>query len=242
MIFVAMQVALAAAVLFLSATASLAGREPEEWDDLPDVEAISFSANAVGLAMAGGEYYLVDRSTDRVRELSRQEFEQAFAGAVGSPVAEVKEETGIGSTVLLRTSGAREFTARDAYCSEGEDIQHALFMDGAVVKDQVGPCVSISCAEIVAGNLWLGTRYDGEYGEYPANGIVVQSLDGGHWSGSWGPSKVSPGTSSARFGRIPSATRFGSRPTRASTSSIASSPSASRSSSGRTSTRTRVSR
>jgi hypothetical protein len=55
--------------------------------------------------------------------------------------------------------------------------EHVLWIDADPLKDQVDPCISVSCAEIVGNNLWLGTRYDGEYGEYPANGIVVQTLD-----------------------------------------------------------------
>jgi hypothetical protein len=165
-----------AAVLF-SATNSPAGRIPEKWDDLPAIHAISFSEASIGLTTFDGEDYLVDRSTGRVRKLPRSQFEQHFAGSTGVAAAEVKEEKGVESIVALRTSNGRELITQNAYCDEGGG-KHALWVDGAALKDHISPCVSVSCAEIVGDNFWLGTRYDGEYGEYPGEGIAVQSLDG----------------------------------------------------------------
>lgn len=67
---------------------------------------------------------------------------------------------------------------RYACCSEGGDITHQLFLDDKPLKDFVQPCHSISAAEQVGGLLWLGTRTDGTYGAFPAEGIVVQTMDG----------------------------------------------------------------
>ncbi|HYK90378.1 MAG TPA: hypothetical protein VE398_16505 [Acidobacteriota bacterium] len=50
--------------------------------------------------------------------------------------------------------------------------------NGKPLKDFVEPCYSISAVEQIGSQLWLGTRSDGEYGDYPAEGIVIQSLDG----------------------------------------------------------------
>jgi len=162
--------------MLLQATSSPAGRDPEEWDDFPRVTAISFSKTSVGLSTFQGEHYLVDRATSRLEEIHKEQFEQSFAGSIGVKAAEVKEETGIESTVLLRTSSGKELTTRNAYCAEGEESEHTLRLDGAPLKDHVDPCSSVSCAEIVGDNLWLGTRHDGEYGDYPAQGIVVQTV------------------------------------------------------------------
>lgn len=162
-------------VILLSATTSFAGRIPEEWDALPQVDSISFTKTSVGL----GGHIVFDRATSRIEEVSNEKFEQDFAGSIGFDAAEVIDEGGIGSTVLLKTSSGKHFTTTDAACSEGMDTEHSLSLDGHPVKDHVAPCYSISCVEIVGDHLWLGTRYDGEYGEYPADGIVVQTLDGG---------------------------------------------------------------
>jgi hypothetical protein len=167
----------AVAALLFSATNSPAGRIPEDWDDLPTIDAISFSATSVGLTTFDGENYLLDRSTGRVKKLPRPQFEQHFAGAIGVEAAEVQEEKGVESIVALKTSNGTELITQDAYCDEGGS-KHALWMDGVALKNYVAPCVSVSCAEIVGDKFWLGTRYDGEYGDYPGEGIAVQSLDG----------------------------------------------------------------
>jgi hypothetical protein len=78
----------------------------------------------------------------------------------------------------LRTSGARVFTALDAYCSEGADDHHQLREGDQVIPDGVQPCHSISSAEIVGDDLWLGTRIDGEGATLPADGVLVQPLEG----------------------------------------------------------------
>ena len=163
-------------VMLLWATTSLAGRVPEEWDDLPQFNSISFSKTSIGL----GERYLFDRVTSRIQEVSKEQFEQVFAGSIGFKAAEViKCDAGIATTVVLKTSSGNQLTTQNAYCAEGEHSEHALWLDEHPVKDHVDPCASVSCAEIVGDNLWLGTRYDGELGEYPAQGIVVQTLDEG---------------------------------------------------------------
>jgi hypothetical protein len=166
-------------ILLVLPLTAFGGRIPEEWDDLPQVDSISFSKTLVGLTTASGENFIYVRNTNKLRTLDKNQFLQNLGGAVGPRVAEVRKETGIGSLVALKTSGGREFMAQNAYCSEGEESRHGLWLDGQPVKDHVDPCYSISAAEIVNDQLWLGTRVDGEYGDYPAEGIVVQSLDTG---------------------------------------------------------------
>jgi hypothetical protein len=166
-------------VLLVLPLTAFGGRILEEWDDLPQVDSISFSKTLVGLTTASGEYFIYDRGTNKLRALDKNRFLQNLGSSVGPRVAEVKKETGIGSLVALKTSGGKELTTQNAYCSEGEDRQHGLWLEGAPVKDHVDPCQSISAAEIIDDQLWLGTRADGEYGDYPAEGVVVQSLDTG---------------------------------------------------------------
>jgi hypothetical protein len=164
-------------ILLVLPLTAFGGRIPEEWDDLPQVDSISFSKTLVGLTTASGENFIYVRNTNKLRTLDKNQFLQNLGGAVGPRVAEVRKETGIGSLVALKTSGGKELVTQNAYCSEGEDRQHGLWLDGVPVKDHVDPCQSISAAEIIDDQLWLGTRFDGEYGDYPAEGIVVQSLD-----------------------------------------------------------------
>lgn len=171
-------VCLCSVLLALPLVAS-GGRIPEEWDDLPQVDSISFSKALVGLTTASGEYFVLDRGTNKLRALDKNQFLQNLGGAIGPRAAEVRKETGIASLVALKTSSGQELTTQNAYCSEGEDSQHRLWLDGALVKDHVDPCLSISAAEIIGDQLWLGTRADGEYGDYPAEGVVVQSLGKG---------------------------------------------------------------
>ncbi|HNT98043.1 MAG TPA: hypothetical protein PKK31_07250 [Elusimicrobiales bacterium] len=86
---------------------------------------------------------------------------------------------GEAGVALLPVSDGTVLETGDAYCSEGQDQKHWLKRAGKPLKDQVRPCASISAAEIEGGALWLGTRRDGECGEWPADGIVVQSLGDG---------------------------------------------------------------
>jgi hypothetical protein len=155
-----------------------AGRDPEAWDDLPQVYSFSFSADSVGLVMGDAKRYALGRKSLRLEQLTAEQYAKRFSAAV-VPASRTVKETGINSTVLLRTSGKLELTTQDAYCSEGEDTRHGLWIDGKRVSDHVSPCASISAAELVGNQLWLGTRHDGEYGDYPAEGVVVQSMDKG---------------------------------------------------------------
>lgn len=173
-----MRLAAAWILLALSANA-FAGRIPEEWDDLPQVDSISFSRTSVALTTASGQYFLLDRASNELRQLDQARFAQAWRKPPGPRAAEVEQETGVGSIVALNTSSGRVYRTKNAYCSEGEEMKHGLWLGDAPVADRVDPCVSISAAEIVDNQLWLGTRYDGEYGDFPANGIVVQALETG---------------------------------------------------------------
>jgi hypothetical protein len=156
-----------------------AGRDPEPWDDLPQTYSFSFSADAVGLVMGDARRYALDRKSLRLEELTAEQYAKRFAATPNTPTATVPEKTGINSSVLLRTSGKVELTTRNAYCSEGENTKHGLWIDGKPLPDHVSPCASVSAAELVGNQLWLGTRYDGEYGDYPAEGVVIQSMDKG---------------------------------------------------------------
>jgi len=167
-----------AAALVLVATTALAGREPEEWDDLPQIYSISFTTTSIGF---GGQYVL-DRASGALREVSDEVFAKEFAGSIGAPASEKQKqnpdpERGLG--VTLKTSIGAELVTHDAYCSEGMDEHHTLTMDGAPLKDSADECSSIACAEVVGDQLWLGTWYQGELGDFPGEGIVVQKLETG---------------------------------------------------------------
>lgn len=157
------------------------GRLPTEWDDLPQVVSLSFSSTSVGLTTFSGQYFVLDRISDELRALDKHQFMKKLGGKPGVRAAEVKRETGVRSIVVLPTSSGRAFTTQNAYCSEGDHSAHALWLDRVLVKDHAEPCSSISAVEIVDNQLWLGTRSDGEYGDYAAEGVVVQSLDTGQF-------------------------------------------------------------
>jgi len=137
----------------------------------------------VGLATAEGQHFVFDRATGKIQEVTEDLFVQKLAGAIGIPAREETKGIWGALTVTLTTSSGQELTTQDAYGyaygSDCEDSEHSLSMNGAPIEDHVNPFLSVSCAEIVGNQLWLGTRYDGEYGHYPAEGIVVQSLDNG---------------------------------------------------------------
>lgn len=159
-----------------------AGREPEPWDDLPQVLIIQFSAKDIGLVTSGSGRHALDRKTLALQPLSDQQYARAF-GETAEPPAKVLEGDGTHSLVLLRTSRNVEYRTQDAYCSEGEDRGHVLWLAKKRLKSRVDRCASVSALEVVGNQLWLGTRYDGEYGEYPAEGVVVQSMDHGRLLG-----------------------------------------------------------
>lgn len=165
-------------VLFLSflVIRAEAGRVPESWDTLPQIQNIAFSENVIGFDAADGRHFVLDRKNESFREVNSEAFFKEFPVPKDQTPSEVLNNTGIGSTVLLRTSSRVEFQTQNAYCSEGENTHHSLSRNGKVLRDHVAPCHSISAVEVVGDQLWLGTRYDGEYGEYPAAGVVIQSL------------------------------------------------------------------
>lgn len=153
-----------------------AGREPEEWDTLPQVEIIRFSKDAIGFMASDHRFFILYRKSKSFRNLDQNTFSGLFPASENRKPAEILRHTGVGSTVLLRASDGTEYKTQNAYCSEGEDDHHTLFYEGNTVTDNIDPCHSVSALEIVGDQLWLGTRHDGEYGDYPAEGIVIQSL------------------------------------------------------------------
>jgi len=157
--------------------AAEAGREPEEWDALPQIESFAFTKTAIGLIAGNHSYFILNTKEGTFQAIPETEFKRQFL-APTQRAAEVVNNTGVGSEIRLRTSGALTFSVTNAYCSEGENITHRLSLNGKPLKDFVRPCYSVSAVEVVGDQLWLGTRADGEYGDYPAEGIIIQSLDG----------------------------------------------------------------
>ena len=156
-----------------------AGREPEDWDTLPQMADISFSSTSVGFSSYAQKYFILERNSGKFQEVGKNSFSREFPESDKMKPAETIQEKGINSMVRLRASNGKEFKTENAYCSEGENGHHKLWRNDEMISDQVNPCASISAIEIVRDQLWLGTRYDGEYGDYPAQGIVIQSLGNG---------------------------------------------------------------
>jgi hypothetical protein len=174
---------LVALALFLAAAeCAHAGREETSWDHLPDIAAISFSAANVGFATDTARHFVLDRKAETFREVTDEEFGALFQGAVGPNAAQSLDPHAHPESKRLSTSSDHVVRVLDAHCGEGE-TKNELTIDGARMSSHVPDCTSISAAEIVGEHLWLGTREDGCYGEYPAHGIVVQRLAGGELVG-----------------------------------------------------------
>jgi hypothetical protein len=165
-------------LLLLLASASHAGREPEDWDHLPQMIDVVFSSRSVGFVASDGRRFLLDRTSLRFEPIGEGHFRSVFSGPAPKP-AETHQEMGIGSVVLLRASSGLMLRTRNAYCSEGQDIRHQLWEGDRIIDDHIDPCTSVSAIEVAGDQLWLGTRIDGEYGNYPAEGVVIQSLGTG---------------------------------------------------------------
>lgn len=163
-------------IIFLTTSNSYAGRLPEEWDTLPQIEIMRFSKDAVGFMASDHRFFILDRKSKSFLSCDESVYLRLFPESRNQKTAEILSDSGIGSAVLLRASDGSEYQTQNAYCSEGENIHHTLFYKGKAVVDNVAPCDSISAVEIIGDQLWLGTRRDGEYGGYPAAGLVVQSL------------------------------------------------------------------
>lgn len=151
--------------LCLFAPPCFAGMEAELWDTLPALTQINFSSAAVEFGAADGRQFVLTRADRSFHGASQQvsSGQQAQATAAG-----------------FITSDGRKVTTKDPNCSaEGDNSPHTLALDGLPIKDQCKPCSTISAAETTNDMLWLGTRFDGEYGASPAEGIVVQSLKDG---------------------------------------------------------------
>lgn len=156
-----------------------AGRDPEDWDTLPQIQNLTFSNDSIGFSTSDSRFFILDRQSESLSQIESDTFLQRFPDSKSQKPSDVLNNSGTGPTVLLRTSSGIEFQTQNAYCAEGENARHSLSRDGKVLKDHVKPCHSISAVEKVGAQLWLGTRQDSEYGHYPAEGIVVQSLDSG---------------------------------------------------------------
>lgn len=159
-----------------------AGRLPEAWDHLPALGQIRFSEKAVGFAATFHKrFFVLERENRLFREIGAQAFSSEFPG---------QEDTcklGKRLTAYFCTNGHIYFAA-GPYFSEGMEgaiMHHTLWkMDvdegsQSIVQDHVDSSLTISVIRIISGNLWLGTRYSGEYGYYSGEGIIVQSLDTG---------------------------------------------------------------
>jgi hypothetical protein len=156
-----------------------ADREFEMWDTLPQMENVIFSKTSVGFISIDQRYFILDRVSRSFKQVKEHFFYQQFPDRDAKKIAEVIKKGEHPSTVILRASNGMEFKTENAYCAEGTVRHHKLWMHDRLIAEQVRPCVSISSVEIVGDQLWLGTRYDGEGGDYPARGIVIQSLQEG---------------------------------------------------------------
>ncbi|HVO30579.1 MAG TPA: hypothetical protein VMV18_07580, partial [bacterium] len=178
-----MSLVVIASGLLLSGGAS-AGRLAEDWDSLPQAASLSFSQASIGLTTRGGERFVLERSSLAFSKVDEHTFLLLFPD-LGAPAA-VRSMAGDNPVVTLNVSGDAKVTATDASCYEGDHTPHRLFLGGKPLKDHVNACSSVSAAEVVGSQLWLGTRADEEYGEYPAQGLVVQTLKGSQLVGAIG--------------------------------------------------------
>jgi hypothetical protein len=160
-----------ATIFLLSPPGSYAGREFEEWDPLPQIEDIVFSKTSVGFISQDHRYFIMDRKSGVFQQVNEKLFRENFSDRLHP-----KPHEKIRGRDVIRASNGREFQSEGAYCDEGANQPHKLWLDDKVFEDVVEPCISISAVEIIDNQLWLGTVYMGEGGEAPAHGIIIQSL------------------------------------------------------------------
>jgi hypothetical protein len=147
---------LVAVFVVLSSQRVEAGRGPEPWDSLPQIEMFVFREAELGLLSMDRRQFVFNTKSGEFSEISEEEFHRRFPDLRPTRAREVVKDTGIGSEVRLRTSDSLELTTWNAYCSEGENLTHRLSFNGKPLRDFVDRCNSISAAEQVGDQLWLG--------------------------------------------------------------------------------------
>src|SRR5688572_31650091 len=110
------------AILFWIDSSCWAGREPEPWDALPQMQDVKFSNTAVGFQSVDNRYFVLDRVTQTFQEEEASSFSAHFP-PTKSP-SEISASRGVGSSVLLRSSDGEVFETSNAYCSEGANLKH----------------------------------------------------------------------------------------------------------------------
>jgi hypothetical protein len=164
-------------LFFLMNPFSQAAMAPEDWTVLPQVDFIYFGSQSVGLVTADGDYLKVSKDLKEIKSVTPEEFKNQFP--TDGPLArEATKDKGATSAAFLRTSSGLTFKIKSAYCGEGEREQHLLWKGEEEFPDVLAPCSNISALEQVGDSLWLGTYERGEYGYYPAEGVVIETLDG----------------------------------------------------------------
>ncbi len=108
---------LVAVILVLLSPTAEAGRMPEPWDSLPQIDTLVFRETEIGLVSLARHYFFFNTRSRDFREIRRDEFHRRFPSPMPPRAREVVKNTGIGSEVRLRTSQPLEFTTWDAYCS-----------------------------------------------------------------------------------------------------------------------------
>ena len=155
----------------ISTLSTAGGIEFRETDTLPHVENILFSPSSVGIVSQDGRLFRVDRQTHAVHQLDAQAFAQQFP----KPWPPKPFDSPQYGPKLLRTTGGEEFEHVPGSCDEGVDEAHVLRYQQRRFPDVLKPCSSVVALEIIGPQLWLGTAVFGEWGDGPAEGIVVQA-------------------------------------------------------------------
>ena len=147
------------------------GGEFENVDTLPQTENIVFSKRNVGIISKDGRYFVLERKTDRLKQVDAQSFAHQFTGPWPPKPYEKLQ-----SKEILRSSSGQEFEQQPAYCGEGAKETHELRYQQRPFADVLNPCMSVAALEIVGSHIWFGTIRPGEGGAGPGEGLVVQPL------------------------------------------------------------------
>jgi hypothetical protein len=157
---------------------------------LPYVQNIVFAKDAVGFVVRRKyatrepeKYFTLDRRSRSFEEVRPEQFRKTFPNAAPPSRYEVNprrhEPAQPASLIFLRASNGTEFETVAAYCGEGATgHRNKLFKDGALIPTHLDLCSNINALEIIGDRLWLGTYYWGEGFRGPAEGVVIQALDG----------------------------------------------------------------
>lgn len=176
-------------VLFSTWPARSISAEFEDSDVLPNITAVGFTQDVVGfvanksrnshsLDLAGpASYFMYERSNRKIAEVDAKQFQARFPGGTlrDGPHVDPVTHNLVGYTV-----NGVPYSLKLKYCGEGvtSDTRKVVIGNRTIQVRAKDECTNVSSVEMVNGQLWLGTEFNGEGGSSKAEGVIVQDMKG----------------------------------------------------------------